>query len=167
MSIRSMSSLAISALLLAAAAATPSAHAGDSACKPAFAAMEKAAMTPNHQVATETEGKGQAPTRSELIFDGRKMYVMTAGKWTTVPYDAAQTVKDMREAEGQARCKYVGDDSVGGEAVTVYSEHRDADIQVWISKSRGLPLRQTIDIDGSHNDVRFDYSNVRAPAGVP
>lgn len=163
MPIPSISTLAAAAVLLAAQSA---AHAADMACKPVFAAMEKAATTPNHQFATETDGKGQTPTRNEVIFDGSKMYVMTEGQWTVVPYDAAQTAKDMREAEGKARCTYVRDDVAGGEAVAVYSEHRDADMQVWISKSRGLPLRQVIDTGGTRTDARFDYSNVRVPAGV-
>jgi hypothetical protein len=46
------------------------------------------------------------------------------------------------------------------------------DTTVWISKSKGLPLRADIDIDvggsmgKSHKSIRFDYVNVHPPAGV-
>jgi hypothetical protein len=41
---------------------------------------------------------------------------------------------------------------VNGEAAAVYSQHVETendkmDVQVWISKSKGLPLREELDVD--------------------
>ena len=68
------------------------------------------------------------------------------------------------------------DESVNGEAVALYEMHSQNDIvksdgQVWISKGKGLPLRIEADIDigdgdKRHMSTRYDYSNVRPPAGV-
>ena len=46
-----------------------------------------------------------------------------------------------------------------------------SDSQVWISTATGLPLRQSISkleqgMIKMKNEVRFDYANARAPAGV-
>jgi hypothetical protein len=43
---------------------------------------------------------------------------------------------------------------------------------MWISKSRGLVLRANSVMDTgtgekSHSSARYEYTNVRAPAGVP
>jgi hypothetical protein len=57
----------------------------------------------------------------------------------------------------------------------VYSTHAErshpetkSDGQVWISKSKGLPLRNEMDIDGgdrikNHHSVRYEYTNVQPP----
>lgn len=47
--------------------------------------------------------------------------------------------------------------------------HGTVDNQVWVSRRRGLILRQETDIDTgngnkTHMSVRYDYSNVHAPA---
>jgi hypothetical protein len=47
--------------------------------------------------------------------------------------------------------------------------HITSDGQVWISKSRGLPLRDEIDIDSggpagkNHYSGRYEYTNVQPP----
>ena len=46
-----------------------------------------------------------------------------------------------------------------------------SDTQIWISAATGLPLRQTVAMleQGTvkpKHEVRSDYTNVRAPAGV-
>ncbi len=73
-------------------------------------------------------------------------------------------------------CRYLRNEVVDGENAAVYSEDSvNDDIrssgQIWISMSRGLPLKSEaqIDLGGSekeHMTTRYDYSNVQAPAGV-
>jgi hypothetical protein len=47
-----------------------------------------------------------------------------------------------------------------------------SDVQIWIAKSTGLPLKEVIDSDAgdaltkSHSSLRFDYANIQAPPGV-
>ena len=66
------------------------------------------------------------------------------------------------------------DDPVNGESAALYTTHDDtahgkSDNQIWVSKSKGLILRQEMDIDTggangkTHLSVRYEYSNVQAP----
>ena len=64
---------------------------------------------------------------------------------------------------------------MNGEPAAVYNiqaENEDSKSEgtVWLSKSRGLPLREEMDLDNSpgkmHYSVRYDYANVRPPEGV-
>ena len=58
------------------------------------------------------------------------------------------------------------------DTVNKQEDGTSVDSRVWISKSRGLPLKQTIDMDvggkrgKSHTEVSIDYANVQAPVGV-
>ena len=73
-------------------------------------------------------------------------------------------------------CRHVRDEVVNGEAAALYMAHAEnegvkSDAQTWVSKSRGLPLKTEEDIDTGdgdkrHMSIRYDYSNVRPPAGV-
>ena len=66
------------------------------------------------------------------------------------------------------------EESLNGEPAAVYKVHSETeaaktDGQVWISKSKGLPLRQELDMDvggsagKSHREMRYDYANVKPP----
>ena len=119
-------------------------------------------------------GNGK-PTSSEMISAGGTDYVLYAGKWTT-----SSTAE--RKALGQSNrnnaknmsCRYLRDESVNSESAVVYSTHEESvhgknDNQIWVSKSKGLILRQETDIDTggangkTHLSSRYEYSNVRAP----
>lgn len=171
---------ALVAAITACIACTPVAHAADPACKPVFDAMTKMAATPNHQFMTETAAFNAGPRNSEVVTTAGATYVKVAEKWHTSPYNPQQQVKEMREASRSASetCQHLRDETVAGEPAALYST-RDkqeggdtVDSQIWVSKTRGLPVKQTIDIDvggklgKSHTDVRIDYSNVQAPAGA-
>jgi hypothetical protein len=63
---------------------------------------------------------------------------------------------------------------MNGEAVAVYSTHSEtqdvkSDAQLWISKSKGVPLREELRIDvggklgKSHYSMRYEYGNVQPP----
>jgi hypothetical protein len=88
-----------------------------------------------------------------------------------------QELRQAKEADPNFVCRQVRDESVNGEPATLFTvHHHDADLttdqQVWISKARGLPLKQEIETDAGrvagkmHEDMRYEYTNVQPSAGV-
>lgn len=173
----------LSALVVAIAAwiaCMPAAHAADPACKPVFDAMTRMAATPNHQFMTETAAFNAGPRNSEVITTAGATYVKIAGKWHASPYSPQQQANEMREASRTANetCQHMRDEVVAGEPAALYATRNKqdggdtVDSQIWVSKRRELPVKQTIDIDvggklgKSHTDIRIDYINVQAPASA-
>lgn len=157
------------------------ADAADAACKPVFDAMANMAGTPNHQHMTENAAFNAGPQNSEIITTPTAMYVKVAGSWHRSVYNPRQQAAELRQAyeQQQLTCKYLRDESVDGEAAALYDTRQTqddggtvVDSQLWISKSRGLPLKQTIDMDvggkrgKSHSELRMDYTHVQAPDSV-
>ncbi len=151
----------------------------DSECQPVFAAGDKLFTTPYHMYMTETDpgaDNGKAIS-SESVSMGGLQYVLVNRKWSASPL-TMQEVKQMelrnrRTATNQS-CHYLRDEPVNGEDASVYSAHSETaqgknDNQLWISKSRGLILRQETDLDigggrpKTHVSVHYDYSNVQKP----
>lgn len=117
---------------------------------------------------------GGKTRESEEITTGGVIYVKISDKWTTSPITpeamARQEQENMHNAKVY-RCQYERDENIDGEATAVYKAHSEnengpSDAEIWISKSRSLPLRETIDLGAgeSHMSVHFDYANVQAPA---
>jgi hypothetical protein len=150
----------------------------DPACKPVFDAMDKLLDVPTHEFMTKSAGKnveGKATT-SELISVNGMRYVMVGGKWHKSPQTTAQLREQELENRKNAKfvsCKKLGGETVQGEGATVYtisSENEDIRSygKLWISSSRGLPLKEELAVDtddpnSEHVNVRFEYSNVRPP----
>jgi hypothetical protein len=115
--------------------------------------------------------------RAETIYIGTSAFTKLRGKWQRSQWTAQRVIKQDQENRrtGNFRCEYLGDEAVNGERAAVYStrSERDkvkSDGQIWISKSRGLPLRHEFDIEmtsgatsKNHVTTRYEYSNVRAP----
>jgi hypothetical protein len=87
-----------------------------------------------------------------------------------------QVMKQEQENRKNSKptCAYLRDEPVDGETAAVYSiradtSDRKSEGHVWISKSRGLPLRQELDIDTvdksgkNHHTMRYEYTNVQPP----
>jgi hypothetical protein len=148
-------------------------------CKPVFAAVDKAATTPNHVYAT-SDASGRSST-AEIIFVGGVTYVNTSGGWRRSPVTPRAMAEQETENRKNAKsftCKHVRDEVVGGVPAAVYegtSETEDTKTHntLWVAKSSGLPLRNEMDMDvggvggKTHRTIRYEYSNVRAPAVVP
>ena len=181
----SRSSIALCAALFGLILALPSLTYAldDPACKPLYDASRKANLIANHMYSTTIAGYNKnLPENSEMISTGGAngvIYVMVRGKWTRTRLTPGDLVKDKDEGASTAKntCRYLRDEALNGEATSVYSSHSDTEVgkvdtTVWISKSKGLPLREDIDIDvggslgKSHKSIRFDYVNVHPPAGV-
>jgi len=168
------------AILLSAAAAGQPARAVDATCKLVLDAMTKRIATPSHLYATESMAlRDSKPKTSESIYAGGAIYIQVKGKWSRSPLSIEAMRKQEEENQRNVKsmtCRYLRDETVNGEAAAVYrsqaeSEATKSDSTLWVSKRTGLPLRNesAIDIGGGdkvHLAIRYDYANVRPPAGV-
>ena len=159
-----------------AAVATP---APDAMCPAVQDANNKLFTTPFHMFSAQANAgvnNGQ-PTTSEMVFAGGARYILFNGKWSASPI-STQELKDLEQRNlKNARnlsCHHVRDESVNGESVALYTTHSESthgkdDNQIWISKTRGLILRQETDLDTggangkTHLSIRYDYTNIQAP----
>ena len=89
-------------------------------------------------------------------------------------YGAADTTREQENRKNvkNASCRHVRDEIVNGEPAGVFSAQTEtddikSDSLIWISKNKGLVLRQEEDLDAggdkSHVSARYEYSNVSAP----
>jgi hypothetical protein len=147
----------------------------DAACKPVFAATDRLLSVPNHAYMTKNSGApGGKVTNSEMIFANGTRFVMVQDKWTKVRetvQEARQREEDNKKNAKSYTCRYVGEEAVNGEAALVYTastetEDGNSNAKLWISKSRGLLLKQEMNLDSEGKDhwsIRYEYSNVSAP----
>lgn len=167
---RNASTLFIFSLLILASMAPPNA-AADS-CQPLADAFGKLATTPTHIYPTVADGPGNKATTTEMIYAGCAVYAKVGGNWTRSNLTTQEMARQDRDKQKNGSCRYLKDESVGGETAAVYSERShsgEAQAQVWISKSKGLPLREEMDIGSSdkgsntHMSMRYEYTNVQPP----
>ena len=136
-------------------------------CKVIVDAAIKVLNTPTHMYIT---GKvGATTVNTEMIYAGGAVYMRIDGKWS-----AAGTTKEIeqmmqkKQTNSKATCHYLKDDLVSGEMAALYSLHSPGlvESQIWISKAKGLTLRQEDDIGAAgkqHNSTRYEYGNVKPP----
>ncbi len=155
----------------------PTRLAAQDPCQPTYDAMSKVMSTPTHIYTTMTGVRNNAGKHTvEIIYVGGATYVNVGGKWSRSPMTPQQVTQKEEENHKASKttCQYLRDEVVDGEAAAVYSTHSErakpdvkSDGQIWISKSKGLPLKNEIDItsDGStnHHSTRYEYANVQAP----
>jgi hypothetical protein len=108
-----------------------------------------------------------------MIYAAGSVYMKMNGKWTLTDSikDLEQAVpKKGQNASSKDTCRYVKDEPVNGEMAALYSSHSETskgkiDLQFWISKATGLPLRQESSSDGGKAVIstRFEYGNVKPP----
>jgi hypothetical protein len=173
----------VAALLCSAALVLSPAARAQSECKPVYDATDKLMTVPSHGYQTETNpaGKGaETTTNAEIIRTGGAIYITIKGKWKKSPMSLADMHAQEEENRKTAKnisCKHLRDESVNGQSAAVYTAHSEtddakADSQVWISKSKGVLLRQDEDIDTgdgdkTHISIRYEYGNVQAPTVSP
>lgn len=148
----------------------------DSVCQTVMDTSKKLFTTPYYVYMTESIAGVGKPVSSEMVFSGGVYYTLSNGKWRLSP----ASLEEMKAMDERNRknvksmsCHYVRDDSVNGESAAVYSTHVENaegknDNQVWVSKIKGLILRQETDIDTggggkNHLSSRYEYNNVHAP----
>jgi hypothetical protein len=164
--------------------ATAPIRAQGSDCATVFASSSKMLDVPYHMymidsAKTDAVLHGGKPTAGEVISAGGEMYVLSRGKWVKSPVSIAELRKDQDNPDStKATCSHLRDESVNGEPAAVWRSHivnaaATIDSDVWISKSRGVVLKSNslTDVGGplgkSRSIARYDYTNVRPPAGVP
>jgi hypothetical protein len=165
--------------------ATAPIRAQGSNCATEFAASAKMLDVPYHMymidsAKTDAALHGGKPTVGEVISAGGEMYVLARGKWVKSPVSIAELKKDHQDNSDstKATCSHLRDESVNGEPAAVWRSHivnamATIDSDVWISKSRGVVLKSNslTDVGGplgkSRSIARYEYTNVRPPAGVP
>jgi len=150
----------------------------DPACKPVYDANDKLLTTDYHAYMNQIDAGGKANTNFELLNVGGERYVLFGGKWSrsgiTTEQMKQQEDKNKKNAKNNS-CHYLRDETVNGEAAAVYSEHSESDAgksdaQIWISKTKGLIVKEEIDLEvngvagKNHMAIRYEYGNVHAPA---
>lgn len=162
--------------------ATPPSRAQGSSCATVHAVSLQMETTPYHiyfvdsTKAVEAESGGK-PMVGESIAAGGAMYVLSHGKWIKSPVSLAEMNAERDKHDWtKDTCTHLRDESVNGEAASVWRTHvvtevSTVDTDMWISKSRGLVLKanSVMDVgtgDKHHTSARYDYSNVKPPAGV-
>ena len=153
-------------------------------CASSFAASAKIYDKPFHvyiidSAQTDARLHGGRPSVSESIWTGTVDYVLYRGKWRKSPIDIAEMRKSVKGADSKvkATCSHLRDESVNGDPAAVWRIHSvtDAgttDTDLWISRRSGLLLKSDVhqDVGGSlgksHIVSRYEYANVRPPAGV-
>jgi len=150
---------------------------GGSECQPVLDALDKLYTTPYHSYMSQTGMEKGKTMSTEMVFAGGTQYVLYNGKWSPSPLsteEMKELVQRNRKNAKNLSCHYVRDEVVNGEGAALYNTHEDtehgkSDNQIWVSKSKGLILRQETDLDTggangkSHVSVRYEYSNVQAP----
>ncbi len=148
-------------------------------CKVLYDAEDKLLVTPNHSFHKRTDDSTHGKVDvSEGIFANGTLYVQIRGQWRKSPL----TIDDLRKQEIENRknvrnlsCKFLREETVDGTSARVFQAHYEteddkSDATMWIAKSSGLPLKQEQDLDvggmggKSHMSLRYEYSNVSAPA---
>ena len=134
-------------------------------------ASSKVHSTPTH-IYTISKVGGQT-FASEIIYAAGSMYMKIDGKWSL-----AGSIKDLEQTEQQLKrdahskdvCHSLKDETVNGELASVYTSHSETpkgtiDSQVWISKAKGLPLREVTTSDDGKATIstRYEYGDVRPP----
>ncbi len=182
-----MNKSALTYLAAAAFAATAliplsSARAQDPLCKQLAEAMLKQTARPFHAYVTEVAGyNGNRPQQSEMISTGDAMYISVNGRWRRSQQTPQQLSAMMRENSVQNlknhSCRKVGSEVVSGvPAVHYHVDVKDPDspssTELWVATS-GLPVKTetSMDVGGgaagrSRTSTRYEYTNIKAPAGV-
>ena len=172
--------IAAGAVLLA----TPTIRAQATNCATVRAVGMKMLSVPYHLYLVDSGGaqaalNGGKPTVGEVISAGGSMYVLSHGKWVKSPVSLAEMKAQQNNADSmKTTCTHLRDESVNGEPAAVWRSHTvnevaTIDTDMWISKRSGLLLKSTsiTDVGGgpmgkTRHTGRYDYTNVRVPAGV-
>jgi hypothetical protein len=163
----------LAATILAVSLAALPAQADDASCKPVVDAMMAQAKTSYRSSITANGRSG-----GEEIYTTTAIYRGHGGHWVKI----AATPQDRLDANrtvgaSMSKCRQVRIETVDGQPATVYAAHAQTaspatttEMQIWIGRSKGLPVKVESDVEMSgrktHVSKHYEYGNVQAPAGV-
>lgn len=157
-------------VLVSLCGATASVHAANP-CDALYDAGIKTMQTPHRVYSTSTTHGGKSQT-NEAVFTGGVEYLNIHGQWQRshmTPQVMVEAAQEKLKTHPDT-CTRVGEQSVGGEDVSVYKVHNnemDIDSQLRIFKSNGLVQGQTTASPGGNTrEVHYEYDHVQAPAHV-
>lgn len=145
-------------------------------CQPLLAAVQKQAKVASHSYLTATNDA--KATSTETIETGGTIYVMIHGQWMHSPRTPQDLEKERAASLGkEAVCTFLRDEAVEGDTAAVYHVQGGPreESTMWISKSRGLPVKTERDIEHgvgngpkvkTHMATRYEYDRVGVPPGV-
>ena len=156
MSLRFLALCAVIAGGLIAAPAVRAQQLADASCGPVATAFLKMASAPRYRSVIAMGAPGHTQ-QAERIVVGDTTYYGGAGHWLKKTAALSERLQADREIGMRLTgCRSVRSDNVAGEGVQVYAAHSAStspvtrsDMEVWISKSRGFPVR--VDSDASFN----------------
>jgi len=136
-------------------------------CKAILAAASKMVTSATHVYSTISRN-GKEHTMEMIFLPGVYYWRTDNTNWSSAPMSAQEWAEMLKSKTWtDMACKYVKDESVNGEMAGVYSWHLAAtggNTQVWISKAKGVPLRQEAEIEGhTHMSLRYEYGSVKPP----
>jgi hypothetical protein len=142
-------------------------------CSTILNAVLAVSKTPYSATIANSGPQGAAGT-DQVIFTGSMMYLQSRGTWHALPMTGKEIADEAIEKSKTTKqtCQRMGDESVGGEAATIFSSYSETeagkvDSRIWISKSRGLALKTEVHLPALMMMVEtFKYGSVQPPAGV-
>jgi hypothetical protein len=144
------------------------ANAQNADCKILYDAAVLQARTPSHIYSTMTGSSGNVSM--ETISTNDSIYMKVGNQWKKSAYSPQEEAKEAADrGRSYTDCQHIGDEAVNGEAAGIYTEvKKESEMtgKVWISKKRGLPLKGDVTTGGGHISIRYDYDNIRPPAGA-
>jgi len=145
----------------------------DPECKIVLNALAKLGDTPHHQYIIVTNMAAGGVRESETICTGNVAYIKVNGQWVVGPITPRQIARQQQENIQNAKvcnCHHERDEKLDGEMASLYKAHSEnedgvEDAEIWISKARGVILRQNVESDSGATEmsVRFVYTNIKAP----
>lgn len=139
-------------------------------CDEVYQASIKSSQTPHHVYTASTLSGGKSRA-VETIYAGGVEYLKMDGQWrrsVMKPHAMLELTQEKLKTHPDT-CVRIGDQAAGGEAVAVYKVHNNefgTDQVVRIFKSSGLMQGGTVSLPNQSAEMRYEYTNVQAPAGV-
>ncbi|MDQ2734739.1 MAG: hypothetical protein M3Y55_07065 [Pseudomonadota bacterium] len=142
-------------------------------CDEVYQASIKTVQTPHHLYYTITQGTGTGKLPAgEAVYVGGIRYSKMDGKWRRglgTPQEELEFAKEKVKMTMPDTCTRVGDETIGSQAVSVYKGHNNlaGNEQVFrIFRSSGLLQSDTVSQSDQVVEMRYEYTNVQAPANA-
>jgi hypothetical protein len=144
-------------------------------CDTLNVAMIKQVHAPSRS-SVVVDRSGHSQIKQESIYVGGVMYFNNGdGKWLSTPMPPEKLMAFFNDSlkDTKRTCTRVGDDTVDGQPVTVYTSHAvkpngdTSDTRTWMLKASGLAAKvhnHSTSADGTLDiTATYDYRDIKAP----